>query len=169
MVMAICPGCGLKLESGNLSLDEYYNSPCACRKLFDELSAFTLSLSDKEFIHQLVVDAYSAQHSGINMKPITTVFALVGLYLTFEHGYNGKEVQRAHITLGKTHRQWPRLNPPAEKSALTVLNVLQSLTPENHRERINSWGKSVRLLWISEHENIGKLVKTYLKVRRQAD
>ena len=68
----ICPGCGLSLNSNDLTLDSIYNASCACRKLYDELSAFTLSIGDSEFIHQLVVDSYAAQHTGPDVKPITT-------------------------------------------------------------------------------------------------
>ena len=82
---------------------------------------------DKEFIHQLVVDSYAAQHSGPKVKPISTVFALIGLYLTFEHGYTGKEVQRAHMEIAKTRRLWPRFNPPPEKGKLTVRDALQGI------------------------------------------
>jgi hypothetical protein len=98
------------------------------------------------------------------MKPIRTAFALIGLYLTFECGYTGKEVQRAHMVLGKINRQWPSFNPPIEKSTMTVLDVVQKVTKGNYEEPINAWGKSVWALWSTEHENIGKLVQAYLKV-----
>ncbi len=159
----ICPGCGLSLKSDDPILDETYNASCACRKLYDELSAFTLSIGDMGFIHQLVVDAYAAQHSGPNVKPITTSFALIGLYLTFERGFTGKQVQKAHMVLARVHRQWPRFDPPAEKGGtLTVLDVLNGLAEENYYKQIRAWGKSVWLSWRPQHGKIGKLVKTYL-------
>jgi hypothetical protein len=161
---SICPGCGLELKSDNQALDKHYNASCACRQLYDELSSFTLSIRDNYFIHQLVVDTYAAQHSGLNVKPITTAFSLIGLYLTFERGYTGKEVQRAHMILGKAHRQWPLINPPKERASLTVLDVVRGLTGENYRERLDAWGKSVWLLWSPQHENISKLVKMYLTI-----
>jgi hypothetical protein len=162
MGKSVCPGCGLALESGGTGLDESYNASRACRRLFDELSAFTLSLRDKDFIHQLVVDAYAAQHSGPDMKPIATAFALIGLYLTFERGYTGREVQLAHMGLGKTRRERPRFNPPAAKGALTVLDVVRGISEENYKERLNAWGKSVWLLWLPQHESVSKLVEMYL-------
>lgn len=160
---SICPGCGLKLESTAQGLDERYNASSACRQLYANLSAFTLSLRDADFIHQLIVDTYGAQHSRPNFKPITTAFALIGLYLAFEHGYTGKEVQRAHKVLGNKHLPWPRFNPPEEKTALTVLDVLQS-SEEHYQDMIWKWGKSVWNLWRPEHKSVRKLVETYLKV-----
>ncbi len=143
-------------------ISERYNASVACRRLYDELSAFTLSLGDKDFIHQTVVDTYAAQHSGPNMKAITTAFALIGLYPAFERGYTGKEVQRPHMVLGRTRRQWPRFGLPEKRGEMTVLNVLQGLTGENYQKRINDWGKSVWLQWSPEHANVSKLVGTYL-------
>jgi hypothetical protein len=164
MNSSYCPGCGLELKSDDHALDGCYNASYACRQLYDELSAVTLSLRDKDFIHQLVVDTYAAQHSGPNMKPIRTAFALIRLCLTFESGCTGKEVQRAHMVLGKINRQWPSFSPPIGKSTMTVLDVVQKVTKENYEESINAWGKSVWALWRTEHENIGKLVQVYLKV-----
>jgi hypothetical protein len=92
------------------------------------------------------------------VKPIATTFALIGLYLTFEKGYTGKQVQRTHMFLGKNRIAWPRFNPPQNKSALTVLDVLQS--PESQYEMmILKWGKSVWDMWQPEHQNVRKLIE----------
>ena len=163
MAKVICPGCGLELESQDESLDKNYNASGACRHLYDELSAFTLSLGDKDFIHQTVADAYAAQHVKPDMKPITVAFALIGLYLAFERGYTGRQVQKAHMELGKIRRAWPHFVLPVKKSPVTVFDVLQGLTAENYREKINNWGESVWMVWVPEHKNIADLVKTYLK------
>lgn len=67
------------------------------------------------FHHQLCVDAYGAQHSGGSVRPITAVFALVGLYLAVERGFTGRQVQIAHMKLVKKagkRTDWPRLEPP---------------------------------------------------------
>jgi len=94
-----CPGCGFKLESEIQGVDERFNASRACLDCYHQLIAFTLSLGDRYFIHQVAVDAYAAQHAGPGMKSITASFALIGLYLIFEHGYSGKEVQQAHMLL----------------------------------------------------------------------
>ena len=159
--MSICPGCGLRLESDDQSLNDRYNASNACWQLYGKLSAFTLSLRDPDFIHQLMVDTYAAQHSGPNVKPISTTFAMIGLYLTFEKGYTGKQVQRTHIFLAKKNKEWPRFDRLKEKNALTVLDVLQSPESE-YMNMIRKWGKSVWEMWKPEHESVRKLVETYL-------
>ena len=158
-----CPGCAVELDADGEVLDERYNATSVCRKLFDELSAFTLSLRDDDFIHQLVVDSYAGQHSGPRMKPIGITFALIGLYLSFERGYTGKQVQRAHVLLGKTRRQWPRFYPPKGTGSVTVLDVITNLSHENYRKKITGWGKSVWSLWQPQHDRVDRLVTEYLK------
>jgi hypothetical protein len=52
---------------------------------YNELSYYTLGHPDKKyFIHQHLVDAYTAQKADENTKPIAITFDLVGLYLYVE-------------------------------------------------------------------------------------
>ncbi len=159
-----CPGCGLTLESDIHTMDDKFNASSlalsvverGCRGIYDELTAFTLTLGDKDFIHQLAVDTYAAQHIGPNTKPITTAFALIGLYLYFEKGYTGKQVQRAHMEIAKVRRQYPVLAPPKEKSWLPVRDVLPGLTKENYKARLDAWGRSVWGAWGTERGEVGR-------------
>jgi hypothetical protein len=111
-----------------------------------------------------VVDSYAAQHSGPGVKTVTTVFALIGLYLVVERGYTGREVQQAHMVLARKRRQWPYFQPPDGKSAVTVSDVVKNLGADNYRELINGWAKSVWDLWSLEHEEIRFLLDGYLKL-----
>src|SRR5437016_1213716 len=97
--MVICPGCGLALLSAETAMDTSYNASWACRELCGELTSYTLTLGDAEFIHQYAVDTYCAQHVGASVKPIAIVFSLIGLYLALEHNYTGRQVQKAHMLL----------------------------------------------------------------------
>jgi hypothetical protein len=66
---------------------------------FHTLAFYTLAHPDPAFIHQHAVDAFAAQSADEETRPITLVFALVGLYLLMEKGYSGREVQRAHMRM----------------------------------------------------------------------
>jgi len=168
VIKSICPGCGVELESSEVELDRLYNASRACRALYDEVAAFTLSLREKEFIHQLAVDSYAAQHDGPRLKPISAAFALIGLYLTFERGYTGRQVQLAHMELGRVRRTWPRFKSPGFKGALTMKDVVP-LTSENYRAKLLAWGKSVWLAWAPEHDRVRGLVASYLISGRAPD
>lgn len=159
----MCPGCGLSLPPADEQLDDRYNASYACRQLYDELSAYTVSLQDVDFIHQLAIDTYTAQHAGAGIKPIAITFALVGLYLACEHNYTGRQVQRAHMLLARTAKQWPQFRLPEEKASVTVLDVLK--TPENARnDRLREWSKAVWSIWASEHTKVAQFVHERLNV-----
>jgi hypothetical protein len=160
---SICPGCGLKLLTEKPGLDARYNATQECRQLYDELAAFTLSLRDPDFPHQTVVDAYTAQHYGPNIKPIGICFALIGLYLTFERGYTGREAQLAHIELGKLLLKWNGFEPRTTGGAVTVKDVLGAISQDNYKVPIQNWGKSVWNTWISERPIVAWILEKYLK------
>ena len=93
--MVMCPGCGLILPSADEQLDDRYHASSACRQLYDEMSAYTLALRDAYFLPQLALDTYTAQHAGAGIKLIGLTFALVTLYLVFEHNYTGRQAHGA--------------------------------------------------------------------------
>jgi hypothetical protein len=158
----ICPGCGVTLNTDNNELDKEFNALSACRALCFEVSYYTLSLRDSYFIHQLVVDAYCAQHASSKSKPIAIPFALVGLYLVNERNGTGKDAQNAHIKLAKLNysKQWPRFEIPKEKNWITVKDVVK--VPDNKKQdMIKQWSKSVWEIWKSEKERIEELLQKY--------
>ena len=58
------------------------------QKQYNELLYYTLAHPDIDyFIHQHVVDAYTAQTADINTKPIAITFVLVGLYMFIQKKY----------------------------------------------------------------------------------
>ena len=116
-----------------------------------EITCYTLSKNDARFIHQHVVDAYAAQHSGPKTRTITTAFALIGLLLAIERGYTGKQVQGAHTKIAEVRRKWPRLEPPHQPSKLTVIDVLQADTDEAKDCMIRKWSGSVWKSWTGQH------------------
>ena len=161
--IVVCPGCGIQLSSAHDALDEQFNASAACRALCYELSYYTLSLQDSSFLHQLVVDTYAAQHAGTQVKPITTTFALVGLYLVCEKQYTGRHVQHVHMMLANANqsKRWPQFSLPQAQAVLTVQDVVSS--PDNQKqEMIHTWCQSVWELWKSEREKVIAVIRTYL-------
>lgn len=112
-----------------------------------ELSAYTLSKGDPDFLHQVGVDAYGAQHSGGPTRSITTVYALLGLCLAIEHGHTGRQVQRAHMALAKRKTDWPRLEPPERPGTVTVKDVVGAEPGEARDKLLIEWARSVWMAW----------------------
>jgi len=133
-----------------------FNSSDECFELFGQLSALTLSQGDTDFIHQLAVDSYEAQHSGGITKDITTAYGLIGLCLAVEHNYTGRQVQNVHMNLLK--QIWPKLNPPKVTGTMTVLDVLRARSISQREKFLNEWAKSVWESWIEYHDWVRQIV-----------
>jgi hypothetical protein len=112
---------------------------------------YTVAKQDPEFIHQYVVDTYAAQHAGGPTRNIPVAFGLIGLYLAVEKGYTGKQVQLAHMRIAKARKVWPRLEPPRQPAALTVMDVLQAGTDREKDAVIRKWMASVWESWSDRH------------------
>ncbi len=143
----VCPGCGLTLPDRNLAPAELFNGAGECLEKYFELTCWTLVQRDPGFIHQHAVDAYAAQHAGPRVRPITTVFALIGLYLAVEKGYTGRNVQLAHIRIAKRKRDWPRMAPPELHADLNVADVIRVPAGDERREMLMRWAASVWESW----------------------
>ena len=141
--MIPCPGCGLCLPDEHLDPPDQFNASGECMQRYYEITNYTLSKNDAGFIHQHVVDAYEAQHSGPKTRTITTAFALIGLFLAIEREYTGKQVQEAHTKIAKVRWEWPRLEPPVQPPKLTVIDVLQADTEEEKDCMIRKWSIAV--------------------------
>jgi hypothetical protein len=89
----------------------------------------------------------------------------MGLCFTFERGYTGREVQLAHMEMGKSRTAWPAFDPPPVRAMLTVRDVLRPDLAGNYREAIRGWGASVWEYWKPGHERVRRLLEVYLDAR----
>jgi hypothetical protein len=129
------------------------------RAAYDELASYTLIHGDPAFIHQHVVDAFAAQHATEDSKPIGVAFALIGLYLHLERGRSGREVQQAHMRLGRQRRQWPTFDLPPTRGEITIQDVV-ALAPGPERDgAIDDWCASVWQSWSRSHQSVIALAR----------
>jgi len=134
------------------------------QELYNELSFYTLAHGDPAFIHQNVVDAFAAQHAEESTKPITIVFALIGLYLHVEKGFTGKQVQRAHMQLAKYRRQWFMPALPLDRGAIRIQDVLAVAPGPARDAMIRKWCESAWQPWSASRQQIVDLAKGELGV-----
>ena len=109
---------------------------------FHELCGYTLTHSGGGFIHQLVVDAYAAQHATAASKAIGVFFSIVGIYLVAERSFTGRQVQLAHIALAKIRSEWPQMILPAQRGSITVHDVLAAPEGEARDAMIHAWARA---------------------------
>ncbi|MGB6130870.1 MAG: DUF5946 family protein [Acidobacteriaceae bacterium] len=134
------------------------------RELFDELSFYTLAQPRPPFIHQLAIDAFTAQRADESTKPMAVIFALLGLYLHVEHNFTGLQVQEAHMRLARVPRSWPGLPLPRSRGMIEVSDVLAAEPGPARDAMIHAWCESVWQAWSESRQAIVELVQRELGV-----
>jgi hypothetical protein len=129
---------------------------------YNELLFYTLSRGDAAFIHQLAVDAYTAQHADANTRPMAVVFALLGLYLHVERGVTGRQIQRLHMQLAQRQRDYPRLALPTERGNITIAEVLAAAPGQARDAAIHDWCVSVWQPWSYTRDELIRLIPPQL-------
>jgi hypothetical protein len=129
---------------------------------YNELAFYTLAHQDASFIHQHIVDAYTAQIANDNSKSITITFALVGLYLYLEKNYSGRQVQQFHIKMAKNKREWPKFILPVTRGNINIADVLTAPPGPERDSMIQKWCKSVWEVYKNNHDLIIDLTEEYL-------
>ena len=126
---------------------------------YNELQAYTLAHGDPTFIHQHVVDAGAAQHADERTKPIGLTFALVGLYLHVEHGWTGRQVQRAHQHLAQRKQAWPSFALPQLRGSMRAADVVAVLPGPERDRAIDAWCESVWHAYRDHHHAVAELLR----------
>jgi len=133
-------------------------SQTALQEQFYELSYYTLAHPSPTFIHQHIVDAFTAQTANRDTKPIGVAFALIGLCLYLEKNYTGKQVQLAHMALARNKRDWPRFDLPETRGDVTVADVLNEPPGPTRDEKIREWCASVWQAYNDNHQKVRNLL-----------
>ena len=132
--------------------------------LFDELSFYTLGRPRSEFLHQLAIDTFTAQHASEATKPMSVVFAVLGLYLHAERGFSGLRIQRVHMQLAPRHLAWPMLSLPSRHADLTVADVLATEPGPERDAMIRRWCVAEWQVWTDSRPAIAQMLKAQLDI-----
>jgi hypothetical protein len=127
-----------------------------------ELSFYTLAHPDREyFIHQHIVDAYTAQNADINTKPISITFSLIGLYLYVEKNYSGRQVQLVHMQMAKHKIIWPTFVLPEQRGEIHISDVLAADPGRERDSMISKWCYSVWHAYAESREMVETLLRRH--------
>jgi hypothetical protein len=109
--------------------------------------------------HRITVDAYAGQHPGApERRTIQSInLHLVGLCLIVERklqpAFATKAMQK--LTSARDRLRW--LEPPASLGAITVADVVQATTPQDHQTLVADWGRATWDAWAIHHKDIVQL------------
>ena len=132
------------------------------QELYNKLSYYTLARTDPSFIHQHIVDAFTAQQADKETKPIAITFALIGLYLYLEKNYTGRQVQLAHMQIAKKEQNWPKFDLPENRGTITLYDVVATEPGEMRDSMIHKWCMSVWEAYEQGHEKVVRLTKSLI-------
>jgi len=164
----VCPGCRVELPRSDWpGGNSRFNATAECAEAAGELLGFeTEHQARLGQLHQLRIDAYGAQHTGPQTPPITTVFALNGLYMYFERGSSGLDVRTAHGIMANTFDAWPGLTPPARVGDLTAYDVLRAGSVDQVEQTLIEWARQVWAAWPgSDRDLVRKLTDDLVPAR----
>jgi len=160
--MSTCPGCGVVLPGSGSPWDPRSLASEACHALYGEVAGYeSQHLVELGRLHQLLVDAYAAQHAGPLTPRIGTAFALIGLQLTLEEGWDGLHVRDAHQRLAAASKEWPAFTAPTSRGDLTIFDVAIAGSPADHIERLRAWAAAVWAAWADSHDAVRTLLRAH--------
>jgi hypothetical protein len=157
--MHVCPGCGLELPGDATPADGRLTASWACRAVYGEVAGFELAhVARLGRWHQLLVDTYAAQHVGEISPRIGPAFALIGLHLALDRGWDGPAVRDAHQSLAARNRDWPAFEPPRRPAWRTIGDLALATSVDEHVEVLRSWATDVWAAWRPAHALVRSIV-----------
>jgi len=149
-----CPGCGLSLPRVDGPTHRYMTASPGCWAVFGVLLAADYAELERRPFHQIVVDAYAAQHPGEGLREqVQSVgIHLMTLCLFLEHGTDpalGSDLHQRMVGRPAFHRI-----EPSGPSALTVLHVPTGGPVDEARKAAYEWGQAVWDLYEHEHSTV---------------
>jgi len=150
--MIACPGCGLERPASGRGYDRKFNASAECWSVFEEVLAaeFGNAVLFGQ-VHQMTVDAYAVQHAGGRHPDKSVCIHLAGLYLMLEKGLAPTMVPPLLRRIAR-RRSWPRLDPPAARASMTVLDVALAGSVPAHIDRVRRWAAEVWRIWAPHQE-----------------
>lgn len=153
-----CPGCGLTAAFTTTALppaELVASGPCY--EVYGELLA--QDYNDRDYYrvaHQMVVDAYAAQHAGCTTRRgvQSVALCLMTLCLFVEEDIDPAQGPTLHQRMAANRPAFIWLSPPAPGDWLTVADILQAQTVAEHEELVRQWARQVWLAWSRHHPQI---------------
>lgn len=160
MTLTTCADCGAAVPDLDGPTHAYMGSSPGCWQLFGDVVGREFSDPGYGALHRLTVDAYAVQHPD-NRDPRnrqSVAVHLISLYLSVERGMAPEQATRAirhHVQKGRrTGGGWPWLEPPASPGAITVADVVQANSADEHLRLVGAWARSVWDAWAPHHEQV---------------
>lgn len=169
--MTECPGCGFTAAApaapSTVPPDRHASAQCWAR--YEELLARSYSRPAYRGVHQLVVDAYVAQHpsSGSRQEIQRLALCLMTLCLFIEAGADVRDGARWHkLMMADRPDYFHRLEPPPLRGLPTAADVLAAEDSHSHHRLVWAWSEAVWQAWEPQQQVIRDWNDRALRDRR---
>ena len=144
-MMEACPGCSIRLPALDGPTDPYGGASPSCWAMFCEVLARDYGGYGYLEAHQLVVDAYMAQHPAFSTAAgrRSVAVPLVGLLCALELGLSGQEVSRTIGRVFPEKQDVEAFEPVPWLGEITVASVHAARDLEEHTARAKVWAGAV--------------------------
>lgn len=160
MSIEACPGCGARFPTSAGPIHSYMESSPACWAAYGEVLA--REYSDIRFgaRHQLTVDSYAVQHPGrASSQSIQSVgLHLISLCLQLEQGADSIRTREILQRSKSFVERFAWLEPPADRGSVTVADVLQMDSAQEHIDRVDLWSRSAWNAWRVHHPTVHRWI-----------
>ena len=160
-----CIGCGALVPDIIGPTHEYMESSPGCWHTYGEVLARQYRDPDFRTILRLTADTYAVQHPG---RPGPTSIQsvcghLMSLFLILERDAPFSYADRAlELALRETGRfRW--LTPPSSLGEITIVDVRDAASPEEHDQNVRAWARSTWSAWAPHHHTIREWVSSFLE------
>lgn len=153
---ATCPGCRLRTPVCGHGVPPGFRASGGCWHRYGELLARSYGDPDRRDVHQLVVDAYVAQHAGSGEpRHVRRVaLCLMTLQLVLEAGHDPAHGPALHARMVATMPPVPALEPPVPCGTTTVDDVLAAGDARAHGALARTWARDVWGAWHRHHDTV---------------
>lgn len=141
-----CTRCGAIVKGGT----------SGCHAELDEMLALHYTDPAYAAVSLLLVDAHALQHpEDHGLK--NNAFHLVNLCWILEFAGSpalGRTQRRIQQAFNGIPEDLKELTPPApgKRGSMTIADVINANTPEDHAEKVWAWAESVWQAWVKHHE-----------------
>ena len=151
-----CPGCGLVAPDHGEPAPAEHRASAACSAAYGQVLARSYTDPACRRVHQMVVDAYAAQHAGgTTRRQVQTVaLCLMTLCLFVEDDVDITEGPALHKAMVAHRPDFTWLAPPPRPGLLTVADVLTAESPTEHCRVVREWGAQVWQAWSPHHATV---------------
>jgi hypothetical protein len=153
-----CMGCQAEFGEIDGPTHEYMLSLPGCWAAYGKVLARQYSDNRLARLHRLAVDTYAVQHPGVNVPAARRSVGthLARLYLLLEAGWPMERVNNAMLAITQFKDRCDWLEPPSMTGTLSVLEVLQAASNQEHETRVRAWAESVWKAWAVHHTTVRK-------------